>query len=441
MQEEIRPPLTPAEAWAEADRCLECGTTHAPAPCAVACPADIDVPTFIAEIAAGDPDEAARTIFAENILGGTCSRVCPVEVLCEGACALDPEGRKPIEIGALQRYATDHALAAGVRPRRAHTTRHAGGRVIVIGAGPSGLACAGELAILGHVVVVHDAHGEVGGLVRYGIAPFREQRDPLPQEAAMLESMGVEFRLNHPITGPADIADLEREADAIFLGIGLGGDIHVSYPGEPLDGVHDSLPYIEAIKTGHPAHVGETVVTIGGGNTAMDVAREALRLGATESIVLYRRDEQSMPAYHHEVEEALEEGVRFEFLVNPIRLMGERRVEAIECQRMRLAEPDESGRRRPEPVPGSEFTMEADTVIKALGQQPRSELVSWIDGVNLDYSGRVVLDPDTGRTENPKYFSAGDAVSGGATVVQAVRGGKIAAKAIHRQLLRERGAR
>jgi dihydropyrimidine dehydrogenase (NAD+) subunit PreT len=424
--EELRPPMGPGEALLEADRCLECGGPHAEAPCTLACPAGVDVPAFVAALADGDPDEAARIIFSENLLGATCARVCPVEVLCEGACVLEREGRTPIAIGALQRFATDHALArdATLRASKPSTGR----RIAVIGAGPAGLACAGELAARGHQVTVYDERAEVGGLARYAIAPYRQLRRPLPQEQRALAALGVEFRIGRRIDGEL-LRLIAAEADAVFLGVGMGADAEVSYPGDELPGVWESLAFIEALKTGRPPRVGEDVVVIGGGNTAIDVACEARRLGAPRVTLVYRRGEAEMPAYPHEVEEARREGVAFRFLTNPVSFVGERRLDAVECRLMRLGDPDQSGRRRPEPVPESEFLLPADTVVKAIGQRPRAELEEWIPGLRLE-GGAVAVDPDTGRTGNPKFFAGGDVINGGASVVEAVRDAKRAAKAI-----------
>ena len=429
--EELRPPLDREQAVLEADRCLECGGPHAEAPCTVACPADVDVAGFVAAIAAGDVQEAARTIYDANILGATCARVCPVEVLCEGACVLVHEGRRPIEIARLQRFATEEALAGElpVRERAART----GKRVAVIGAGPAGLAAAGELAARGHEVSVFDERDEVGGLARFAIAPYRIQEEPLADEAHALSELGVELRLSTPIDTPEKLRELEREHDAIFLGIGLGDDVEVRYEGDERSGVWSSLRFIERLKRGLPIDVGERVVVVGGGNTAVDVAREARALGADVVTLAYRRTEAEMPAYPHEVDEAREEGVQFQFLANPLRLEGNGRVEAVVCQEMRLGEPDADGRRRPEPVPGSEVRIPADTVVKAIGQQPRAEFLSWIDGLELD-RGRIRIG-EGGRTTNPRYFSGGDACSGGATVVEAVGAAKRAARTID-ELLR-----
>jgi glutamate synthase (NADPH/NADH) small chain len=420
LTRELHPPLTEEKALLEADRCLGCGGAHAEAPCAAACPADVDVPGFIGALAVGDPLGAARTILAENLLGGTCARVCPVEVLCEGACVLHHEGRKPIAIGALQRYATDAAFADDGAVLRAPVPARAE-NVVVVGAGPAGLACAGELAALGYGVDVYEWHDEIGGLVRYAIAPYREQCEPLPAEQRLLERLGVVFHL-----GTAAPPEVIAAADAVFFGVGLGPDVPVRYPGDELAGVWDSLPFIEQLKTGAPPRVGRDVVVVGGGNTAMDVAREAVRLGAERVTVVYRRTRALMPAYPHEVDEAEAEGVRFEWLAEPVRFLGSRHVGAVECRSMRLGDPDASGRRRPEPVAGTEFLLDADTVVKALGQRPRPEYTALLENVDLS----------TGRTSDPIFFVGGDMLNGGQSAVEAVREGKVAAASIHEFLSR-----
>jgi glutamate synthase (NADPH/NADH) small chain len=432
LTRELRPPLTAEEAIVEADRCLGCVGPYAKAPCSVACPAEIDVPAFIGALAVGDREGAARTIFAENLLGGTCSRVCPVETLCEGACVLLHESRPPIQIGALQRFATEEALhrrePTVLRERAPARGRH----VTVVGAGPAGMVCAGELATLGYDVTVLDEHPEVGGLVRYAIAPYREQSDPLPAEQAALEALGVEFRLGTQLDAD-DARELLGDADAVFLGVGMGADADVSYPGDDLAGVWESLPFIEALKTGSPPNVGHDVLVIGGGNTAIDVAREALRLGAALVTIVYRRTRAEMPAFAHEVDEAEAEGVRFAWLTEPVRVLGTHHVDGVECRLMTLGEPDESGRRRPLPVEGSEFVLRADTVVKAIGQRARGELAEWIPGLEFE-RGALVIDPETGQTTNPRFFAGGDVVNRGSSVVEAVREGKRAAKAIDRWL-------
>jgi dihydropyrimidine dehydrogenase (NAD+) subunit PreT len=406
LPDELRPPLAPREALVEADRCLACGEAHAPAPCRIACPADVDVPSFIEALAEGDTDAAARTILAANLLGGTCARVCPVEVLCEGACVV----RDAIPIAQLQRFALDRSPAAltRLRARAAPTGRH----VAVVGAGPAGMACAGELALRGHAVTLYDERDEPGGLARFAIAPYRIGREPLPHELRVLRELGVGLEFGRRVS----LADVDA-FDAVFLGVGAGPDTDVAYPGDDLPGVWNSLDFIARIKVGASPPVGRRAVVVGGGNTAIDVAREALRLGADDVTIVYRRTRNELPAYAHEVVEAEEEGVHFQWLAAPVRVLGDEHVEAVECVPMRLAEPDESGRRRPVPVTDSEFVIPCDTLVKAIGQA----------GPQLEVD-------ENWQTSDPRVFAGGDAVNGGNSVVEAVRAGRDAAVAIDRWL-------
>lgn len=418
---ELRPPLAHDDVLVEADRCLACGGPYALAPCTVACPADVDVSGFVEALARDDVLSAAETIYDQNLLAGSCSRVCPVEVLCQGACVLTEE---PIQIAALQRYATDWALQHDLplRPAAPPTGRS----VAVVGAGPAGLACAGELAARGYSVTVFEAREEVGGLIRFAIAPYRIDAEPLPAEQRALKALGVRFRFGSEVAGLDELAAY----DAVFLGVGLGEDVALDLPGNELLGVWESLPFIEALKTGTPPDVGNRVVVIGGGNTAIDVARESVRLGAQNVTIVYRRTREDMPAYGFEVDEAEAEGVAFAFRTLPVRFLGTGRINSVECVSMRPGPPDESGRRRPVPVSGSEFSLRVDTVVKAIGQQPRPELAARFGGFEHDW-GKVVVDDD-GRTSNRRVFAGGDAVNGGDSVVEAVRHGKRAAAAIDR---------
>ena len=425
---EVKPPLADDAVALEADRCLVCGGPTAPAPCAAACPAMVDVPRFIDAIAHDDWEGAAELIFASNLLGASCARVCPTEELCEGACVLTAQGRRPVEIGRLQRYATDRALLNPWSTFRA-PARPTGKRIAVIGAGPAGLVCAGELAILGHAVRIYEARPDSGGLIRHAIAPYRLDLEPLEDEVHRILALGVELYLGRPVDSPKALRWIEAEADAIFLGVGMGPDVDQAYPGDHLPGVWNSLDFIEAIKLRHMTGIGRRVAVIGGGNTAIDVAREAVRLGADDVRLLYRRSEAEMPAYRFEVEGARAEGVRFEWLTNPLSFVGEPRLSGVICQRMRLGEPDASGRARPVPQPGSEFLLPVDTVIRAIGQQPRLEFLRWVEGLELR-NGRPAVDPATGQTSNPRYFAGGDVLNGGGTVVEAVRAAKIAALGI-----------
>lgn len=425
---ELRPPLDIDAALLEADRCLFCAGPYAPPPCASACPAGVDVPRFVREIADGRPLAAARTIFHENLLGATCARVCPVEVLCEGACVLLHEGRKPIEIARLQRFAADAALEAHLPLRPARLPRN-GLKVAVIGAGPAGLACAGELAWRGFEVVVYDAHDEVGGTVRTAIAPYRQVLDPLPAEREALEALGVDFRFGVRIDSRRDLAALLETSDAVFLGVGLGADRPLDCPGTELPGFWQSLEFVETLKHGDAPVVGDRVVVLGGGNTAMDVARESVRLGAAHVTLAYRRTRDLMPAYDFEVEEAAGEGVAFEWLAAPVELLGTRRVEGVLFDRLRLGEQDARGRHSLEPT-GERFMLLADTVVAAIGQSAQPELVDWElapqgDGVGIDAAGRTSL---------AHVYAGGDAVNGGTSVVQAVAEGRRAALAIEEDL-------
>lgn len=429
---EEHPPLEDGEAVVEAERCLQCGGSVAPAPCTFACPTGIDVPGFIRQIEEGRPLDAANTIFASNLLGGTCARVCPVEELCEGACVLDEEGRKPIEIGKLQRHATDKALLEE-RPAPIRTAAASRDECVgIIGAGPAGLTCAGQLAQRGYSVSVYEQRVLPGGLVTHAIAPYKQHIEPLLEEFERLHAPSITFHFDVTVGDDVSIERLEDEHDAVFLGVGMGRDYQTDLPGEDLNGVWDSLDFIEVLKLGpFPAReLDGPVVVIGGGNTAIDVAREVVRLGGDARMV-YRRNEDQMPAYPHEVEAARREGVEFEWLANPRRYFGADRVEGVQCIRMELGKPDASGRPRPQPVPGSEFVVQAHTVVKAIGQQAWWELSDALE-VDLD-GGRVQID-ERANASHPGFFAGGDCVNGGATVVEAVEDGKRAAREIDRYL-------
>lgn len=431
VYQEIHPPLDALTAILEADRCLECGGPYAPAPCVNACPARVPVPQFIRAIRDRRPEEAARLIFEANILGGSCARVCPVEELCEGACVLTKEGRRAVSIGRLQRYATDVALSRQLNffSRPAWKPQTVG----VIGAGPAGLACAAELAKMGHDVVLYESRNEPGGLITSAIAPYKQLKDPLPAEVAMIERLGVKLHYGVTVGKHITIEELEQRHQAIFLGVGLGADTKARIPGEDLPGVWESLEFIEHIKSGRFPKIGPTVAVIGGGNTAIDVAREAVRLGATNVMVLYRRTEDQMPAFKHEVKAARREGVHFYFLTTPVRFKGDGKVRQIECIYMKLGALDKSGRPAPEPVPGTEFTLEVDSVIKAIGQERHTEL---FQALGIATAGGLVKVNEQFQTNREKFFAGGDCVNGGATVVEAVRHGKIAAQGIAKFLVK-----
>ncbi len=454
VSRDAHPTMQDAEAVLEAEACLQCGGPCTSAPCVGACPAGIDIPGFIRDIAEGRPVDAATKIFADNILGGTCARVCPVEVLCEGSCVLLKEGRRAIQIGRLQRYATDRGLengAAVVAPRQDQRRRESVG---VIGAGPAGLACAAELAQMGYRVVVYECRDFPGGLVTRGIAPYKQQYRPLPEEVEQIRRLGVQLRFGVSVGSQITVAQLREAHNAIFLGVGMGDDMPAKIPGEWLPNVWESLKFIEALKLGPQGglRIGRRVAVIGGGNTAIDVAREALMLrstevtggntavdvarqavmlGASEVVILYRRGEADMPAFAHEITAAKHEGVKIMTQVAPVEFLGTDRVTGVRCVRMRLGAPDASGRPRPEPIAGSEFVVEADTVVKAIGQKPHAELFA---ALGVEMKGSVVRIDEDMRTNVPAFFAGGDCVNGGTTVVQAVRDGRKAARAIDRAL-------
>ncbi|MCL4464945.1 MAG: NAD(P)-dependent oxidoreductase [Chloroflexi bacterium] len=421
---EVTPPFSSQAALDEAARCLYCFD----APCAQACPAAVDVSAFIRKITTGNLRGAARVILQANPLGASCARVCPVDELCEGACVVGKTNR-PVAIGRLQRSVTDWAAANSKSVLRAG--RPTGKRVAVIGGGPAGLTCAAELAQLGHAVTVFEAREKAGGLNTYGIVPLRLPLENSLAEVEMVRGLGVAIRTGVAVGRDVQPEDLLRDYDALFVAIGLGGGAHLGVPGEELSGVYEALDLIAAAKLGDLGHIriGERVAVVGGGNTAIDAATVARRLGAREVTVVYRRGQEEMPAYKYEVDFARGEGVNFQWLAAPVRIVGKGQVAGLECVRTQLAAPDESGRRRPQPVPSSKYVMAVDTVIKALGQAP---LASTIARLGLQVKGgRLEVDAETGRTSQPRIFAGGDCVSGGGEVVFAVQQAKRAARGIH----------
>jgi glutamate synthase (NADPH/NADH) small chain len=420
---EIKPALGADEAKAEASRCLFCWD----APCTRACPTHIDVPAFIKKISTGNLRGSARTILDANVLGASCARVCPTEVLCEGACVLHDLHQRPIPIGQLQRHATDWAMAHKMKPFVAGPRRP--GKVAIIGGGPAGLACAAELLRLGHEAVVYEAGEQAGGLNTSGVAEYKMTPAFSLAEVAWLVEAGVQIRTRQRVGADVSFAELERHYDAVFLGVGLGKVGPLGIPGDQLDGVVDAIDYIAQLKLDRAhARPVERVAVIGGGNTAIDAVTQSVRLGAREVYLVYRRSAEEMPAYPHEVELARSDGVRFVFLAAPRAVHGASKVERLELERMRLGPADASGRRRPEPT-GETFFLEVDTVVSSTGQKPHKALLEALPGVRVDH-GKVVVDRRTMQTTNPRWFAAGDCVSGGQEVVNAVADGKRAAQGI-----------
>lgn len=427
---EVHPPLTAGEATVEASRCLYCYD----APCTRACPTHIDVPRFIRQILHRDPIGAAKTILDANIFGGSCARVCPTEVLCEGACVDQTLLKQPVRIGALQRFACDTAEADGAV---FHAPGSATGKsVAVVGAGPAGLACAHHLRLHGHAVTVFEARKVPGGLNTLGMAAYKQGTPFALREAERVLDMGVTLRAGKAIDG-AKIAKLLDEYDAVFLGVGLGKTAPLRIPGEELRGVWESLDFVFQTHTKplNKCTVGREVVVIGGGNTAIDAARAAIRLGAERVTIAYRRDEASMPAFRHELEGAIADGVQIEWQAAPRKIVGKNgTVVGVRLARTKLGGKGRGAKLSI--VPRSEFTIQADMAIKALGQEPLADLLESIPKLKLSSDGRIVVDLKTGATSVPKLFAGGDAIHGAREeVVYAVQSGKIAAEGIHLGIL------
>lgn len=426
---DIKPPLTNDHAVVEANRCLYCYD----APCAVACPTHIDIPEFIRRIGTGNVVGAAETILESNILGASCARVCPTEVLCEGSCVYLDLDAPAIDIGRLQRYATDHVMNNGIQVFDAPKEKKLG-KVACVGGGPASLACAAECGKLGLHAVVFEEKAEAGGLNRYGIAPYKLTNEEAREEIRYLQDMcGFEIKTGVRVGRDVSFAELEEEYDYIFLGVGVSSSRMLKIDGEDKEGVVGATEWIEELRSKplHETKVGPKVIVVGAGNTAIDAATEAARLGAEEVTIVYRRGKEEMPAYEFEYELALKDKVRFRWFTQPVEVLGDGVVTGLKCRQMKAGELDDSGRPQPVAIPDSDFVIEADTVIKATGQV-KHDLLKSIEGVELDW-GLVKVDADY-RTTNPKYFAGGDCVNGGAEVVNAVYHARLAAKAMHAEL-------
>jgi dihydropyrimidine dehydrogenase (NAD+) subunit PreT len=423
---EISPAMTPRQAAIEAARCLYCFD----APCIAACPTHIDVPTFIKKISSDNPRGSARVILEANILGHSCGRVCPTEVLCEGACVMHEREEKPIEIGRLQRYAVDYVLDRNIQLFRAGAPN--GKRVACVGSGPASLACAAELAKLGYHVTVFDGNKLPGGLDTHGIAAYKLRASDSLREVGLVRDLGVEFRQGAVVGRDVSFEQLEKDFDAIFIGIGLGETWDLRIPGEELEGVIGAIEFIEATKTGPFADVpvGRSIACIGAGNTAIDVVTAAKRLGAEKVHLIYRRGEGDMPAFRYEYDLAKLDGVTFHWNTQPARIIGEQgRVSAMECVRTQSASTGQRARQEIATIPGSEFRIEVDMVVGAIGQKPVTEAVKSVLAVQLRENGTIVV-KENHQTGNPRYFAGGDCVNGGKEVVDAVAEGMAAARGI-----------
>ncbi|WP_010283206.1 NAD(P)-dependent oxidoreductase [Bacillus timonensis] len=429
--DEVNPGLTNREAIEESNRCLYCYD----APCITACPTGIDIPTFIKKIASGNLKGSAKTIMTSNPIGASCARVCPTEELCEGACVLN-RSTKPIMIGDLQRYATDWAIRNEqvlFEPGRKN-----GKKVAVVGGGPAGLSAARELGLLGYDVTIFEAEDKAGGLNTYGIVSFRLPQEISFWEVKQVESVDVKIRTNTRVGTDISVEEIIENYDAVILAVGMSKVPSLGIEGEQLEGVYDAIDFVKETKTKPISNrfVGKKVVVIGAGNTAIDGATCSVRLGAENVKILYRRTIEEMTAYDFEYEFAKQDGVEFRWLTAPKRIIGDEngRVRAIECVKMELGEPGEDGRRRPVPIEGSDFTLEVDAVIKAIGQ---TRYIDLIEQFGLEHHGGVVkIDKETLQTSNKKVFACGDVIfgkgQGEAMVVSAAQQGKDTAYAIHK---------
>jgi dihydropyrimidine dehydrogenase (NAD+) subunit PreT len=424
---EIAPAMTPRQAAVEASRCLYCFD----APCTIACPTHIDVPAFIKKISTGNLRGSAREILSANILGHSCGRVCPTEVLCEGACVMHEKGEMPIEIGRLQRYAVDYVLSKRIELFRPGAPN--GKRVACIGSGPASLACAAELAKIGYDVTIFDRHRLPGGLNTYGIAAYKTRAMDSVRETGLIAQLGVIFRQEVEVGRDISFADLESQFDGIFIGVGLGETWPLELPGEDLKGVYGAIEFIEQTKVRkfREVELGRRIACIGAGNTAIDVVTAARRLGAEHVYLIYRRGEAEMPAFAYEYQLAKQDGVSFLWQTQPVRVLGESGVvRGLECVRTELGEPDAKGRRTPAVIAGTEFELEVDMVVRAVGQKSATDFLRDIKEIELNRDGTVKTN-DGHQTGNPKYFAGGDCTNGGREVVDAVAEGMAAARGLH----------
>lgn len=421
-----KPLMSDTEAYYESSRCLYCYD----APCINACPTGIDIPLFIRQINDGNKDGAAKTIYESNWFGHACGNVCPTEELCEGSCVYNGSDVKPIEIGRLQAHATDKVIRS--KKKLFRTGPATGKKVAVIGAGPAGISCACELRMLGHTVDVYEAKARPSGLCVYGVAPYKlTNEEALDEMAYLQEQFGFTVHYNKPVSGRAELDKLEKDYDAIFIGIGLGGTSSLGLPGEDKQGVMGALEFVEELRNKHQGTtVGSKVIVLGGGNTAMDAASESCRMGAESVTIAYRRGPEEMGAYSFEFDLAKKSGTKALFNVVPVEVLGNGAVTGVKFIRTR------SAYGKMENVPGSEFVEPCDMVLLGTGQGKQVALLEQISGVKLDQKGRIldnrgrVVVNEHFQTSNPKYFAAGDVVNGGVEVVNAAAEAKKAAHGI-----------
>ncbi len=427
------------EAMAEATRCIQCKNPQ----CVKGCPVNIDIPGFIKELAEGNVGESYQVISRYSALPAVCGRVCPQETQCEAKCIRGIKG-DAVSIGKLERFVADAAAEEGIQPEKAESMN--GKKVAVIGSGPAGLTCAGDLAKLGYDVTIFEALHKAGGVLSYGIPEFRLPKDRVvDREVENVKSLGVKIETNVVIGKATTVDELLNEEgfDAVFIGSGAGLPKFMGIPGENANGVFSANEYLTRSNLmkafddtyATPISAGKKVAVVGGGNVAMDAARTALRLGAKVHIV-YRRSEEELPARVEEVHHAKEEGIIFDLLTNPVEIHvdDDGNVTGMTCIRMELGEPDDSGRRRPVEVPGSEFTLEVDTVIMSLGTSPNPLISSTTEGLETNKWKCIVAEEENGQTSKAKVYAGGDAVTGAATVILAMGAGKAAAKGIHEPL-------
>lgn len=436
--DEVALGYTKEDAINEARRCLQCKKPF----CMEGCPVNVQIPDFIKHIAEGDFESAIKVIKETNSLPAICGRVCPQEEQCEKYCIRGKKG-DPVAIGRLERFAADWEQSQGVE--QPEEPKKLGKKVAIIGSGPAGLTCAGDLAKLGYDVTVFEAFHEPGGVLIYGIPEFRLPKTIVRREVEFIEKLGVKVETNMVMGKILTVDDLfDMGYEAIFIGTGAGLPSFMNIPGENLLGVYSANEFLTRInlmkayefpKADTPVKVGEKVAVIGGGNVAMDAARSALRMGADEVHIVYRRSEEELPARLEEVEHAKEEGIIFDFLTNPVRVLGNEDgwVRGMECVRMELGEPDESGRRRPIPIEGSEFEMDVDVIVVAIGTGPNPLFIDATEGLDINKWGYIKTDDDC-KTSREGVWAGGDIVTGSATVILAMGAGKKAARSIHEYL-------